>query len=96
MPDAPLPTPIAKANLRGIRMRVFLMLLISLAFNLASALLLGIAFVQFVHGALVRVPNERLSELSISIGQYLRQLPEFVSFAVEVVPFAFEDWPHAK
>jgi hypothetical protein len=77
-------------------MRGLLMLLVSLAFHLASAPLLGIALVLFVTCALDRVTNERLSQLGTSIGQYLRQITEFVSFAVEVVPFPFEDWPSAK
>jgi hypothetical protein len=31
--------------------------------------------------------------LGQSLGRYLRQIVDFVSFATEEVPFPFSDWP---
>jgi hypothetical protein len=77
---------------RNIWLRGLLMLLMAIAFQLAATLLCVLAVVQFVL-ALVSAPNARLSQFGGSLGQYLRQIADFVNFASEKVPFPFSDWP---
>jgi len=77
---------------RNIWLRALLMLLMGIGFQLAATLLGVLAVVQFLL-ALVSTPNARLSQFGRSLGQYLRQIAEFVGFATEDVPFPFSDWP---
>lgn len=77
---------------RNIWLRALLMLLMGIGFQLAATLLGVLAVVQFVL-ALINAPNARLSEFGRSLGQYLRQIADFVGFATEEVPFPFSDWP---
>lgn len=77
---------------RNIWLRAVLMLLMGIGFQLAATLLGVLAVVQFVL-ALIHAPNTRLSQFGRSLGQYLRQIADFVSFTTEEVPFPFNDWP---
>lgn len=77
---------------RNIWLRALLMLLMGIGFQLAATLLGVLAIVQFVL-ALINAPNARLSQFGRSLGQYLRQIADFVAFATEDVPFPFSDWP---
>jgi hypothetical protein len=84
-----IPSPVPQRN---IWLRALLMLLMGIGFQLAATLLGVLAVVQFVL-ALVNAPNARLSQFGRSLGQYLRQIADFVGFATEDVPFPFSDWP---
>lgn len=84
-----IPSPVPQRN---IWLRALLMLLMGIGFQLAATLLGVLAVVQFVL-ALVNAPNARLSQFGRSLGQYLRQIADFVGFATEEVPFPFSDWP---
>jgi hypothetical protein len=78
---------------RSLWLRALLMILMAMAFHLATMLLGVLAVVQFVLALLSDTPNARLCALGQSLGQYLRQIAEFVSFATEEAPFPFSDWP---
>lgn len=77
---------------RNIWLRALLMLLMAVAFQLAATLLCVLAVLQFVL-ALINTPNARLCRFGRSLGQYLRQIADFVSFVTEEAPFPFSDWP---
>ncbi len=77
---------------RKLWQRALLMLLMAVAFQLTATLLCVLAVVQFAL-ALVNAPSTRLSHFGRSLGQYLRQIADFVGFATEEVPFPFSDWP---
>ena len=38
-------------------------------------------------------PNDRLVSFGRSLGRYLQQIVEFLTFATEEMPFPFNDWP---
>ena len=78
---------------RNLWLRGFLMILMALAFHLASVLLGVLAVVQFVLALLSDSANDRLGAFGQSLGQYLRQIAAFVSFATDEAPFPFSDWP---
>jgi len=86
-------TPATTPGQRSLWLRGLLMLLMALAFQLASTLLGLLAVVQFVLTLLTDAPNARLRAFGQSLGQYLRLIADFVSFGTEEVPFPFSDWP---
>ena len=59
--------------------------------GVAAWLLLISAIVQLVPAAASDGPNQRLGSFGRSLGRYLAQIAEFVSFASEEVPFPFSD-----
>jgi hypothetical protein len=83
------PTPVPKRN---IWLRALLMLLMGIGFQLTATLLCVLAVLQFVL-ALLNAPNARLRDFGRNLGQYLRQIADFVCFAREDAPFPFSDWP---
>lgn len=78
---------------RSIWLRAFLMILMVLAFHLAVTVLGVLVVVQFVLALVTGSPNARLCRFGQSMGQYLRQIAEFETFASEDAPFPFSDWP---
>lgn len=78
---------------RSIWMRGLLMILMALAYQLASTLLFCVAIIQFVLTLVNDTPNARLMAFGRSLGRYQSQNANFVSFASEDLPFPFSDWP---
>lgn len=85
--------PIATAPTRSIWMRGLLMILMALAYQLASTLLACVAIIQFVLALLSDAPNSRLMAFGRSLGRYQSQIADFVSFATKEPPFPFSEWP---
>ncbi len=86
----------APANKRNIWMRGLFMLLMGLAFEVCGTVLCVVAIVQFVITLLNDTPNARLASFGRSMGSYLRQIVNFLTFATEEVPFPFSEWPAAE
>jgi hypothetical protein len=82
-----LPTP------RSLGMRVLLLLLMCVAFHIATGVLIAIALLQVIFTFLNAEPNARLQAFGRSAGLYLGQIAAFASFATEEAPFPFSDWP---
>ena len=78
---------------RSLWSRGLLMLLMGLAYQLASSLLLCVAIVQFVVVLALGAPNQRLKNFGANLGLYLGQIAQFQSFAADALPFPFADWP---
>ena len=78
---------------RKLWVRALLMLLMCAAFQLAAWILVLTALVQLVFAIFNDEPNKRLQRFGSSVGLYLTQIASFVTFATEVVPFPFSDWP---
>ena len=78
---------------RSLWVRVLLMLLMGLAFHIAITVIGTLALVQLLFAVISDGPNERLQHFGRALGQYLRQITDFVSFASEELPFPFSDWP---
>jgi hypothetical protein len=88
-------TPAISSGKRNIWVRGLLMLLMAIAYHISGMLLALGAIVQFVLAVLSDGPNARLLAFGRSLGLYLGQIADFVSFATEDVPFPFGDWPSA-
>lgn len=78
---------------RNIWLRGLLMILMGLAYQLASTLLFAVAIIQFVLAVISDTPNARMTKFGRSLGRYQGQIANFVSFAAEEPPFPFTDWP---
>ena len=88
--STPQPAP------RSIWVRGLMMILMALAYQLVSSLLLVVAVIQFVLMLATNAPNARLAALGRSMGRYQGQVANFVSFATEEAPFPFSDWPSGE
>ena len=78
---------------RSIWVRGLLMLLMGLAWQLASTVLFFLAIIQFVVVLANDAPNPRLAVFGRNLGRFQSQIANFVSFASEDLPFPFADWP---
>ena len=89
-------TPTITDGKRKIWLRGLLMLLMAVAFQISGTLLAIGALVQFVLAIVSDGPNTRLRAFGQSLGLYLSQIGNFVSFATDQVPFPFGDWPSGR
>lgn len=86
-------TPTDKHN---VWIRGLLMLLMALILHVAGTVLFVIAFVQFVIMLITGTPNARLVVFGRSLARYFRETVNFLTFAVEEIPFPFSDWPTSE
>lgn len=78
---------------QNIWVRGFFMLLMVMALQVSGTLLLVVAVVQFVMRFVNEKPNVRLLSFGRSLGRYLQQIADFLTFGSEKIPFPFNDWP---
>lgn len=78
---------------RNIWIRLIFMLLLGLAFQVCGTVLCFATVIQFAMTLLDGVPNARLVSFGRSLGNYLRQIVNFLTFASEDMPFPFREWP---
>ncbi len=78
---------------RSIWLRGLLMILMGMAYQFAATILFFVALIQFVLAVASDTPNPRLMVFGRSLGLYLGQIANFVSFAAEQPAFPFADWP---
>lgn len=83
----------APGSKRNIWMRGLYMLLMALAFHVCVTVLGVVTIIQFVMALLSDAPNNRLVSFGRSMGNYLRQIVNFLTFATEEIPFPFSEWP---
>lgn len=81
------------ANAGSIWMRGLLMLLLILALHISGTVIFIVAVIQFVMMLLAGKPNARLVAFGRSLGRYLQQIVNFLTFATEEMPFPFGNWP---
>jgi hypothetical protein len=80
-------------NKRNIWIRGLFMLFMGLAFYVCVTVLGIVVLIQFAMTLLTDAPNDRLISFGRSMGSYLRQIVNFLTFATEDIPFPFDDWP---
>jgi len=84
------------SNKRNIWMRGLFMLLLGIAFQVCGTVLCVVTVIQFVIVLLSDAPNSRLAAFGRSLGNYLRQIVNFMTFATEEMPFPFSEWPDGE
>ncbi len=80
------------ASRRPVWVRGFYMLVMAILWHVAEAVLFTVAIIQFIL-ALVSGPNERLTHFGAALARYLQQTAAYLTFASDVLPFPFSDWP---
>jgi len=85
--------PDTPANNRNIWVRGLFMLLLILAYHISGTVIFIVTVIQFVLKLLSDKPNVRLISFGRSLGRYLQQIVNFLTFATEDMPFPFSDWP---
>ena len=80
---------------RKLWVRVLLMFLMAIAFQIAVWALVIVALVQVVLVIASEGPHERLRAFGRGVGRYLAQIALFATFDSEELPFPFSDWPAA-
>ncbi len=86
----------APGNTRSTWVRGLLMLIMALAYHVATTVLFFVAIIQFVIALAADSPNARLTAFGRSLGSYLRQIVNFLTFVTEDLPFPFSDWPSGE
>lgn len=83
----------ASVNKHNVWMRGLYMLVMALAFYVCMTVLSVVTFVQFLIMLLNGTPNAQLISFGRGMGNYLRQIVLFLTFATEAMPFPFAEWP---
>lgn len=78
---------------KNIWLRGLYMLLMALAYQLSGTVISFVTVIQFFVALLGGTPNVNLVAFGRSLGSYLKQIVDFLTFASEVVPFPFSPWP---
>lgn len=76
-------------------MRILYVILFYVIFSFTDILLALIALVQSVAVLLGNEPLPSLQKFGASLGVYLKQISEFLSFSSDEKPYPFSDWPIA-
>jgi hypothetical protein len=83
-------------NKRSIWIRGLFMLLMGFAFQVCGTVLCLATVIQFLLTLLTDTPNTRLISFGRSLGSYLRQIVNYLTFVTEEVPFPFSEWPDGE
>lgn len=78
---------------RNIWLRGVIMLLMGLAYQLTGTMVFIVTVIQFVVTLVNHTPNTQLLSFGRSLGRYLQQIVNFLTFVSEEIPFPFTDWP---
>lgn len=76
--------------------KILYLILFSLIYGLTDIVLFTIVVVQTLLNLFTGEPSNSLKEFGKSLGIYLKQITEFLSYASEDKPFPFSDWPQSK
>jgi hypothetical protein len=83
-------------NTGNIWIRLLYMLLFMMIFGVAEFVLYLTAAVGFVFRLFGKPINKRLRNLGHSMGLYVKQIAEYLSFNSETAPFSFDIWTDDK
>ncbi|MDD2699777.1 MAG: DUF4389 domain-containing protein [Sideroxydans sp.] len=89
-------TSVSTGGKRNIWMRGLFMLLMGFALHVSGTVLAVVAVIQFVIVLVNGSPNDRLLAFGRSLGNYLRQIVNYLTFVTETMPFPFSEWPSAE
>ena len=78
---------------RSLWSRFLYMLVMAVAFHLATWVMGFVAILQFALAAFAGGPNPRVQAFGASLGRYFGQLARVLTFESEEAPFPFADWP---
>lgn len=73
--------------------KIIYLILFCLIYGLTDLVVFTVAFVQTFLKLFTGEPSDSLKDFGKSLGIYLKQISEFLSYASEEKPFPFSDWP---
>ena len=87
-----------KSNLKSksVWLRGLFMLLFAVLYGVAEFILAVVAVFQFGAALITGKPNNNAVRFGNSLGQYIFQITQFVTFNSEVKPFPFSSWPESR
>lgn len=87
-----------KTNLKSksVWLRGFFMVLFAVLYGVAEFVLAVVAIFQFGSALITGRPNNNAIRFGNSLGQYIFQIAQFVTFNAEVKPFPFSSWPEPR
>ncbi|MBI3480416.1 MAG: DUF4389 domain-containing protein [Nitrosomonadales bacterium] len=86
-------TPDTPETPRNIWIRGLYMLLMALIYQVSGTVVGIVTVIQFLLALMNASPNRQLISFGRSLGRYLQQIVNFLTFATEQMPFPFHDWP---
>ena len=84
-----------KTNVRSksVWLRGVFMLLFAFLFWVAEFVLMVVAVFQFGHTLFTGRPNENATGFGYSVGRYIFEIAQYLTFNTEERPFPFSAWP---
>jgi len=76
--------------------KVLYLILFYMIYSLTDLALIVITVVQTFLRLFTGEPSESLKDAGRSLGTYVKQISEYLSYASESKPFPFSDWPQAR
>lgn len=77
-------------------LKVLYLILFYLIYRITDLVLLLVLLVQTLLNIFSGEPSQSIKEFGKSLGLYLKQISEFLSYASEDKPYPFSDWPDAR
>ena len=81
---------------KSVWLRGFFMLLFAVLYGVAEFILAVVAIFQFGAALITGKPNDNAVRFGNSLGQYIFQIAQYVTFNSEVKPFPFSSWPESR
>lgn len=78
---------------KSIWVRFLTMLLLAFLFSVAETVLYVVALIGFFYRLFGKAINSNITSVGRSIGLYIQQIAEYLSFNTEELPFPFSNWP---
>jgi len=62
-------------------------------YGFTDVVLLVMTLIQTLLNIFTNEPSQSLTRVGVSLGLYVKQITEFLTYASEEKPFPFSDWP---
>ena len=77
-------------------LKILYLILFYLIYRITDLVLLLVLLIQTILNLFSGEPSQSIKEFGKSLGVYLQQISEFLSYASEEKPYPFSDWPDAR
>ena len=78
---------------RSIWLRLVVMIVLSVAFNVAEIVTFAVVVFQFLASLFTGKPNDQLIRFGLNLARYIQQITVYLTFSTEEKPFPFSPWP---
>jgi len=78
---------------KSLWVRALYMLVFLLAFGISESVLYLLTIIGLIYRAIKGETNQHLVNFGHSLGQYVQQITDYLSFNTDTEPFPFDRWP---